>query len=184
MFSTKRQNLKRRIHLCRDQEVEGSSPFIQTSAIKCLRMSRCLIFLSLSIASICSWQNKFSASLPRGGGIMVVFVAAATLALTTFLQLFYSHKAIREEASLRAERHRRATISPCCLSTIWVKRQNPPEWAGGRTCRSSSTWPRSYSSRTHSVPAHCGRARTSRAKHRQSRTAAGCCRPHRSPRCA
>lgn len=37
------------------------------------------------------------------GGIMVVFVAAATLALTTFLQLFYSHKAIREEASLRAE---------------------------------------------------------------------------------
>jgi len=34
---------------------------------------------------------------------MVVFVAAATLALTTFLQLFYSHKAIREEASLRAE---------------------------------------------------------------------------------
>lgn len=55
---------------------------------------------------------------------------------------------------------------PCCLSTIWVKRQNPPEWAGGRTCRSSSTWPRSYSSRTHSVPARCGRARTSRAMRR------------------
>lgn len=63
----------------------------------------------------------------------------------------------------------RILISVCLckkLYTIWVKRQNPPEWAGGRTCRSSSTWPRSYSSRTHSVPARCGRARTSRAMHR------------------
>ena len=37
------------------------------------------------------------------GGTMVIFVAALTLAITTFLQVYYSHKAIREEASLRAE---------------------------------------------------------------------------------
>ena len=34
---------------------------------------------------------------------MVVFVAAVTLAIITFLQVYYSHKAIRDEASLRAE---------------------------------------------------------------------------------
>ena len=37
------------------------------------------------------------------GGTLVVFVAALTLAIITFLQVYYSHKAIREEASLRAE---------------------------------------------------------------------------------
>ncbi len=37
------------------------------------------------------------------GGTMVIFVAAVTLAIITFLQVYYSHKAIREEASLRAE---------------------------------------------------------------------------------
>ena len=47
-------------------------------------------------------RTKSIFGISTRGGILVVFVAAATLALTTFLQLYYSHKAIKKEASQRA----------------------------------------------------------------------------------
>ena len=36
------------------------------------------------------------------GGLLVIFVAAATLAVTTFLQIYYANKGIRQEASQHA----------------------------------------------------------------------------------